>query len=45
MGKYIVKFSESAIKELEKHKKSGNKAVNNKIDKIFNELKTNPFTG
>jgi toxin YoeB len=45
MGKYIVNFSESAIKELQKHKKSGNKSVNNKIDRIFNELKTNPFIG
>lgn len=45
MGKYIVKFSESAIRELEKHKKSGNKAINNKIDKIFNELKETPFSG
>mgnify|MGYP003611684777 CR=1 FL=1 len=45
MGKYIVKFSESAIKELEMHKKLGNKAINNKIDKIFNELKETPFAG
>lgn len=45
MGKYLVKFSESAIKELGKHKKSGNKSINNKIDKIFNELKETPFTG
>lgn len=41
MGKYLVTFSESAIKELAKHKKAGNKAINTKIDKIF---KT-PFSG
>ncbi|MFE3846692.1 Txe/YoeB family addiction module toxin [Flavobacterium sp. LB3P45] len=45
MGKYLVNFSESAVKELAKHKKAGNKAINNKIDKIFNELKETPFIG
>jgi toxin YoeB len=45
MGQYIVKFSESVIKELDKHKKSGNKSLNKKIDKMFNELKNNPYTG
>lgn len=45
MGKYSIVFAESAIKELEKHKKAGNKAVNGKIDKIFNELKETPFIG
>ncbi len=45
MGKYLVTFSESAITELAKHKKAGNKAINNKIDKIFNELKETPFIG
>lgn len=45
MGKYLVTFSESAIKELAKHKKAGNKAINTKIDKIFNELKETPFSG
>jgi hypothetical protein len=39
MGQYIVAFSESVIKELDKHKKSGNKSLNKKMDKIFNELK------
>ena len=45
MGKYKVVFTESTIKELQKHKKVGNKSINNKIDKIFNELKENPFIG
>jgi toxin YoeB len=45
MGKYSVVFAENTIRELEKHKKAGNKAVNTKIDKIFNELKETPFTG
>jgi toxin YoeB len=45
MGKYLVNFSESALKELAKHKKAGNKAINRKIDKIFNELKETPYTG
>ncbi len=45
MGKYLVNFSESALKKLAKHKKAGNKAINIKIDKIFNELKETSFTG
>lgn len=45
MGKYLVNFSESALKELAKHKKAGNKAINRKIDKIFNELKETPYIG
>ena len=35
MGKYKVVFTESTIKELQKHKKVGNKSINNKIDKIL----------
>ena len=45
MGKYSIVVAENAIKELQKHKKVGNKAVNTKIDKIFNELKETPFIG
>jgi len=45
MGKYSIVFAANTIKELEKHKKVGNKAINTKIDKIFNELKETPFTG
>jgi toxin YoeB len=45
MGKYSVVFAANTIKELEKHKKAGNKAINTKIDEIFNELKNTPFTG
>jgi toxin YoeB len=45
MGKYSVVFANNAIKELQRHKKAGNKVINAKIDKIFNELKNNPFEG
>ena len=45
MGKYSIVLAENAIKELEKHKKAGNKAINSKIDKIFNQLKENPYIG
>ena len=45
MGKYKIEVSESAFKELLKHKKSGNKAINTKILKIFNELAEHPFSG
>ena len=42
---YKVKLSPSAEKHLEFHKKSGNKVVMEKIDRIFKELKVHPETG
>lgn len=45
MGKYSIVFTENNIEELQKHKKAGNKAINTKIDKKFNELKNTPYTG
>lgn len=35
MGKYSIVFAENTIKELEKHKRVGNKGINTKIDKIL----------
>ena len=42
---YKVKLSPAAEKHLELHKKSGNKVVMEKIDRIFKELKVHPETG
>ncbi|MFN3640139.1 MAG: Txe/YoeB family addiction module toxin [Flavobacterium sp.] len=45
MGKYRLEITENAKKDLQKHRKTGNKAILNKIDKIYNELKEHPYTG
>jgi toxin YoeB len=45
MGKYRLEITENAKKDLQKHRKTGNKAVLNKIDKIYKELKEHPYTG
>jgi toxin YoeB len=45
MGKYRLEITENAKKDLQNHRKTGNKAILNKIDRIYNELKEHPFTG
>lgn len=45
MGKYLIEYTETAIKDLQKHKKSGDKATLNKISKIVLELEQHPYTG
>ncbi len=45
MAKYIIELSDLAKEQLQKHKKSGNKANINKISKIFEDLENNPFEG
>jgi len=42
---YILEFSETALSDIEKHKKSGDKAVLRKIEKLLNELMEHPTTG
>lgn len=42
---YILEFSEIALTDIEKHKKSGNKAILRKIEKLLNELMEHPKTG
>ncbi|MGF7137866.1 Txe/YoeB family addiction module toxin [Roseimarinus sediminis] len=42
---YILEFSEIALSDIEKHKKSGNKTVLRKIEKLLNELMEHPKTG
>ena len=45
MGKYLVKISENAIKEIQNLKKTGDKSTNKKLQKILFELEVNPFIG
>ena len=42
---YQIKFTETALKDLERHKKSGNKAVLKKLVGFFLELQEHPRTG
>lgn len=45
MGKFRVEVTKTANKEIEKHKKSGNKTSINNIAKILIELSENPEEG
>ncbi len=45
MAKFIVELTDLAKEQLQKHKKSGNKANLNKISKIFDDLENHPFVG
>jgi len=42
---YTLEFSETALTDIEKHKKSGDKAVLKKIEKLLNELMEHPTSG
>lgn len=42
---YTLEFSKTALEDIEKHKKSGNKATLNKIKRLLNELIEHPTTG
>jgi len=42
---YVLEFSENALKDIENHKKSGDKSVIKKIQRLLNELKEHPITG
>ncbi len=45
MGKYIIKVSDKASKDLSKIHKSGDKRSIKKVEKIFEELQQNPYEG
>jgi len=45
MNSYTLWFSEQAIDDIRQHKKSGNKAVINKVILLLEELTQHPFTG
>ncbi len=40
---YALRFSEQAQKHIKQHKKSGDKAVINKITTLLEEIVTNPY--
>jgi len=42
---YTLEFTETALADIEKHKKSGDKAVLKKIEKLLNELMEHPTSG
>ncbi len=42
---FELDFTANAKEDIEKHKKSGNKAVIKKLATLFNELTTDPFSG
>ena len=42
---YTLEFSKTALTDIEKHKKSGDKATLRKIKKLLNELMEHPTTG
>jgi toxin YoeB len=45
MGQYVIEYTENALNDLKFHKKSGDKSVLKKIDKLIDELKIRPFLG
>lgn len=45
MGKYIIEYTETAIRGLQKHKKAGNEAAIKKIDAIIRDLENLPYNG
>lgn len=42
---YTLEFSDDALEDIEKHKKSGDQAVLKKLQKLLNELREHPATG
>lgn len=42
---YILEFSENALEDLEKHKKSGNQGTLKKLQQLLNKLREHPKTG
>jgi toxin YoeB len=42
---YILEFSDIALADIKKHKKSGDKVVLKKLEKLLNELMEHPTTG
>lgn len=42
---YQLHFTDNAVDDIKSHKKSGNRAVLNKLLKLLEELTEHPFTG
>jgi len=43
--RYELEFSQTAMDDIDKHKKAGDKAVLKKIEKLLNELMEHPLSG
>ena len=43
--RYALEFSKIAIEDINKHKKSGDKGILKKIEKLLNELMEHPTSG
>lgn len=42
---YTIQFSKTALADIKKHKKSGDKSTLKRIEKLLNELMEHPTTG
>jgi toxin YoeB len=42
---YTLQFSQTALDDIDKHKKTGDKSVLKKIEKLLNELRVHPTSG
>jgi toxin YoeB len=42
---YTLRFSKTSLEDIERHKKSGDRATLKKIEELLNELKEHPTTG
>lgn len=42
---YFIELTNQAVEDINKHKKSGDKKILIKIDKLLNELREHPFSG
>lgn len=42
---FKLSLSEEALSDIERHKKSGNKLILRKLERILNELVSTPFNG
>lgn len=42
---YELEFTKEALNDIQRHKKSGNKPLLKKLEKLLQELKQHPFTG
>ncbi|MEM7107647.1 MAG: Txe/YoeB family addiction module toxin [Bacteroidota bacterium] len=42
---YILEFSNNALKDIEKHKKIGDRSLLKKLQRLLNELSNHPYRG
>ena len=42
---YVLEFSDHALEDIEKHKKTGDQSVLKKLQRLFKEIREHPMTG